>query len=235
MSSVSLIYAHPDDETFLSACLIRQLADAGHPPALLLATRGDAGKKNGAFGHLTGEQLGALREREMNRAAAVLGLSEVVHLGYPDGQLAAAEEREAVERVAAFVDQCQSKVVFTFPEDGGNRHPDHMAISRLTTKAVLSGQCPSVERLYYVMSDELRKQGRRPAFTIDTEPQWQMKAEALRAHASQLLAIERYFGPLDAVPAERRYESFVLAWEQGVHWPEKSEAKAREELHLPSV
>ncbi|CAG7645080.1 PIG-L deacetylase family protein [Paenibacillus allorhizosphaerae] len=235
MSSVSIIYAHPDDETFLSACLIRQLADSGHPPALLLATRGDAGKKNGAFGHLSNEQLGELREREMSRAAAVIGLSEVVQLGYPDGKLAAVEENEAVKRVAEFINQCRSKAVFTFPEDGGNRHPDHMAISRITTKAVLSGQCPAVERLYYVMSDELRKEGHKPTLSIDTEPQWRMKAEALRAHESQILAIERYFGKLDVFPENRKYESFILAWEQGTFWPGKSEAKAREELHLPSV
>lgn len=231
--NIDFIYAHPDDETFLSACLIRQLADSGHPPALLLATRGDAGKKNGAYGHLTNEQLGELREREMSHAAAVIGLSEVVHLGYPDGKLAEVEERAAVERVADFINKRQSKALVTFPEDGGNRHPDHMAISRITTKAVLSGKCPSVKQLYYVMSNALQEEGRKPTFSIDTERQWKMKAEALRSHDSQILAIERYFGKLDVFPENRRYESFILAWEQGVFWPEKTEAEARKELQLP--
>ena len=53
-------YAHPDDETFLSGCLIRMLADCSHPPALLLATRGDAGNKNGAYSQLSREELGKL-------------------------------------------------------------------------------------------------------------------------------------------------------------------------------
>ena len=43
--TAAFIYAHPDDETFLSGCLIRQLADQGDNPILLLATRGEAGRQ----------------------------------------------------------------------------------------------------------------------------------------------------------------------------------------------
>lgn len=107
-----------------------------------------------------------------------------------------------------------------------------MAISRMTARAVTSGACPTVERLYYVMSDTLAQEGRRPTLTIDTRPLWPVKADALRAHASQRLAIERYFGKLDDVPESRRYESFVLAWERGASWPDKPEEAALRELKL---
>ncbi|MBB3111858.1 LmbE family N-acetylglucosaminyl deacetylase [Paenibacillus phyllosphaerae] len=226
-------YAHPDDETFLSACLIHQLAEAGEPAALLLATRGDAGSKNGAFGHLTREQLGELREEEMERAARVLKLGQVTHLGFPDGKLAEVDPGSAVDAIAETVNRLQPSVVFTFPPDGCNYHPDHMAISRLTTEAVVSGRCPSVRQLYYVMSGALHEEGRRPNLVIDTAPLWAMKAEALRCHDSQILAIMRHFGPLETVLDDRRFEAFALAWEQGAMWPEKSEAEARAALRLP--
>lgn len=225
-------YAHPDDESFLSACLIRQLAESGDPPALLLATRGDAGGKNGNYAHLSKMDLGHLREKEMGRAADVLKLDAVEFLGFPDGKLAESDEQAFLQRVVTFLNRRRPSVVFTFPPDGGNFHPDHMAISRITTKAVVGGQCPSVKQLYYTMSEPVKNAGHKITFSVDTKPMWDVKAEALRAHDSQILGIERYFGKLHDFPETRRYESFVIAWEQGVFWPEKSEESAREELGL---
>ncbi|MDQ1914639.1 PIG-L family deacetylase [Paenibacillus sp. GD4] len=229
---VVFCYAHPDDETFLSGCLIRMLADRGHPPALLLATRGDAGNKNGAYTHLSRAELGELREKEMELAARVLHLGKVEYLGLPDGKLSEADETLFLNHVVNFINRLQPAAVFTFPPNGGNFHPDHMAISRVTTKAVVGGSCPSVAQLYYMSSDTLAKEGHRPTFTIDTKPLWNVKADALRAHDSQILAIERYFGKLHEFPEERRYEAFVLAWERGRHWPVISEEKALKDLKL---
>ncbi len=67
------IYAHPDDETFLSACIIRKLADQGENPVLLLATRGEAGRQ-GLERATDRSELAKLREKEMDEAAKVLGL-----------------------------------------------------------------------------------------------------------------------------------------------------------------
>jgi LmbE family N-acetylglucosaminyl deacetylase len=220
---VGFIYAHPDDETFLSACLIRQLADEEFQPVLLLATKGDAGNKNGEFSHLNREELAEVREEEMRRAALIMGISAVEYLGYLDGQLNQADPAEFTQRVISYINKYKLKIIFTFPEDGGNGHPDHITISQITTKAVLSGQCPSVQKLYYVASTAWLEAGRLPAYSIDTEPQWEMKAAALRAHRSQIFAIERYFGKLDHFPESRRYESFVLCWERGNFWPEHQE------------
>lgn len=214
-SPVAFIFAHPDDESFLSASLIRQLADRGEASALLLATRGDAGHKNGAYAHLSRQELGALRDAEMARAAEALGLREVRQLGHPDGGLNAVEEEPFVAQVAAFIDEVQARTVVTFPPDGGNRHPDHMAISRIATAAVRGGSCPTVEQLYYVWSDSLAEAGFAPTLRLDTAESWSVKADALRAHESQRLAIERYFGSLEQVPELRRYETFALVWERG--------------------
>ncbi|NOU94248.1 PIG-L family deacetylase [Paenibacillus sp. LMG 31456] len=229
--TIGFIYAHPDDETFLSACLIRQLVDKGERPVLLLATKGDAGKKNGHVAHLSNEELASLRVHEMQQAAEILGLTDIEHLGHPDGKLNQVDEILFIEQVAEFINKHQLQIVFSFPEDGGNFHPDHMSISKVTTAAVLSGKCPSVQKLYYCMSNTLLQQGHEPSIIIDTKPQWEMKANALRAHASQLLAIERYFGDLSSFPENRRYESFVLCWERGVLWPQKQELSVLDDLN----
>ncbi|NTZ17451.1 PIG-L family deacetylase [Paenibacillus sp. JMULE4] len=213
--TVGFIYAHPDDETFLSACLIRQLADQGHRTVLLLATKGDAGQKNGYASHLSNGELAEVRVKEMEKAAEILGLSAVEHLGFPDGKSNTVDENIFIDGIVNFVNKYEPSMLFTFPADGGNFHPDHMTISKMTTAAVLSGRCPSVGRLYYAMSNTLMENGYKPSIVIDTEQQWPMKAEALKAHKSQIFAIERYFGKLDSFPENRRYELFVLAWEKG--------------------
>ncbi|MEK8129286.1 PIG-L family deacetylase [Paenibacillus filicis] len=221
----AFVFAHPDDETYLASALIRKLADEGEPPVLLLATRGDAGHKNGAYAHEKGELLADRREREMEEAAGILGLASVEHLRYPDGKLNEVEEEEFVQRVAEFLNRHGAQTVVTFPEDGGNFHPDHVTISKIATKAVLSGQATTVRKLYYIQSATLTENGHEPAFRIDTEPYWPVKAAALAAHESQRLAVERFFGPLgDVLPEARRYETFALAWEAGESWPRKAEA-----------
>ncbi|MFC5700351.1 PIG-L deacetylase family protein [Cohnella faecalis] len=212
LGKTAFIYAHPDDESFLSACMIRRLADQEQAPVLLLATRGDAGGKNGFASQLTREQLGELREREMEAAARVLGLTAVSHLGIPDGRLDEADETEVASRIAEFANLHGARTLVTFPPDGGNGHRDHVAISRFTTAAVVSGRCETVRELYYVMSAGLAEQGIAPDMTIDAKPMWEMKARALWAHESQRLAIERYFGQGAAFSESRRYETFVVGW-----------------------
>jgi LmbE family N-acetylglucosaminyl deacetylase len=221
--TVGFIFAHPDDETFLTACLIRQLADDGNKTVLLLATKGEAGKKNGIVSHLNSEELAAVRVQEMKQAAKIIGVSTTEFLDYPDGKLNIVDPIEFVDNVVLFINKHQPSVVFTFPEDGGNGHLDHMAISDITTKAVLSGRCPSVQKLYYVATAPLLSKGHVPAYSIDTESQWAMKAQALKAHESQILAINRYFGDLSEIPESRKYEDFVLGWERGVFWPKRQE------------
>ncbi|MBD0383091.1 PIG-L deacetylase family protein [Paenibacillus sedimenti] len=225
---IGFIYAHPDDETFLSACIIRQYSDQGQSPVLLLATRGEAGKL-GTERATNKAELAAIREQEMTEAACILGISAVEYLGWPDGQLGLIPFEELVEGVISFIQRHELNVLFTFPEDGGNGHPDHVAISKAVTAAVLSGKCTTVEKLYFTASATLYSAGHEPAIKVDTEAGWETKAAALCAHASQRAAIAKYFGDLDQFPEERRNESFVLGWHEGVMWPTEKNASQKKE------
>lgn len=227
---IGFAYAHPDDESFLSAALIRGLANKGREPVLLLATRGDAGQNNGDYRDLDRRALGELREREMAEAAGILGLAGVEYLGYPDGKLKGADSEAFASGVAGFINRHRLDTVVTFPEDGGNFHPDHMAISAAVTKAVTGGRCPTVSNLLVVCSETLAANGIPPALIVDTKPLWEVKAAALQAHRSQIEAIRRYFGDLRECPANRRFESFALRWMNGKDWPEAGETEQFDNL-----
>jgi N-acetylglucosamine malate deacetylase 2 len=212
-STIGFIYAHPDDETFGSACYIRELADQGHRPVLLLATKGDAGK-TGFLGPMSKEQLAETRVQEMEKAAAILGIDVVEHLGHPDGKLAEVDVNQLSEQIAEFTNRYRCETIVSFPEDGINGHPDHVAIHQAAIQAVRSGACHTVQRMYCLGPLDQREALEKAAIRVDTVPLWEMKAAALLAHESQRLAVNRVFGSLEKAPEHFRYETFILAWKR---------------------
>lgn len=129
------IFAHPDDETFGTAGTIARATAAGHPVAIVSATRGEVGEI--ASPELaTKENLGEVREQELRAAAAAVGVDDVSFLDYVDGRLAEADEREAVGRIVRHLRRFRPDVIVTFAANGGYGHVDHMAIHRLTLAAV---------------------------------------------------------------------------------------------------
>ncbi|CAH8244005.1 PIG-L family deacetylase [Paenibacillus melissococcoides] len=233
--TVGFIYAHPDDETFGCACLIRSLADQGVSAALLTATSGEAGK-TGRLGPMSREELAARRERELAAAGAIMGLADIELLRYPDGQLSSVPRSEVVAKIAAFLNRHRIEVVVTFPEDGISGHPDHIAIHHAVNEAVWSGSCPHVQKLYYNMPLTVPEAEADSVIRLEVAPYWEMKAAALRAHESQILSIERVFGDLQTVPADERMreEAFALVWKRGVHRPAIREHSVLDDLHKDS-
>lgn len=72
------VWAHPDDESYLSGGLMAALRDAGQRVVCVTATRGEVGDSSGA---LDREVLGKVRERELSAALVALGVVEHLWLG----------------------------------------------------------------------------------------------------------------------------------------------------------
>jgi LmbE family N-acetylglucosaminyl deacetylase len=143
------VLAHPDDEALGMGGALAKYAAQGVHVHLVTATRGDAGRYRGVRrddpAHPGGERLGAMREAELRAAAAVLGLREVAILGHRDGQLDRVEPRTVIREIVAHVRRLRPDVVVTFGPDGAYGHPDHVAISQLTTAALVSAADPSFD------------------------------------------------------------------------------------------
>lgn len=229
--NVGFVYAHPDDETFGCSFLIRQIADEGGNPLLLTATPGNAGK-TGRLGPMTQEELAAKRRIELQQAADILGISEVVHLELGDGKLKEVDQDVLAAHVADFLRKHQIEVVITFPEDGMSGHADHIAIHHAVNKVVFAGQVPSVQKLYYnCLPSKHDADGTANVLSVGANGNWQMKRDALAAHESQIWSIERVFGDLQQVgPESFGAEYFQLVWERGVHHPHKQEQSIFDDL-----
>ncbi len=128
LGTVLMIWAHPDDETYLAGGLSHALTEAGHRVVCLTATRGEAGG--------TTDGLAEIRTAELESALRVLGVDEHHWLDHPDGGCAAVDSDEAAAEVGAILDDVQPDTVITFGPDGFTGHPDHQAVSAWTDLAV---------------------------------------------------------------------------------------------------
>lgn len=155
------IFAHPDDESLGNAGTFVRYAAEGVETHVLTATRGQRGWLGAPDEYPGPEALGELREQELRRATATLGVRELTLLDYVDGEVAEANPLEIVTRIAGVIRRVRPQVVITFGPEGGYGHPDHIAMSQFATAAIVaaadaSHQGPSgtpshqVAKLYYM-------------------------------------------------------------------------------------
>lgn len=128
LGTTLVVWAHPDDETYLSGGIAAALADLGHRVVAVTATRGEAGGPD--LSPAGRAALADVRTRELENALAVLGVTEHHWLGYEDGRCADADPAPGVRRLVALLDEVRPDTVLTFGPDGFTGHPDHQAVSR---------------------------------------------------------------------------------------------------------
>ena len=146
------VLAHPDDESLGTGGTLAKYAAEGVETYLVTATRGERGRF-GRAGDRPGEDVvGKVREAELMAAAKELGVREVTLLGYPDGALDSVDPAAAQEVIAGHLRRVRPDVVVTFGPEGAYGHPDHIAISQLTTAAIVRSADRefAVSKLYHI-------------------------------------------------------------------------------------
>src|SRR5881396_3558151 len=189
------ISAHPDDNEFTIAGSVARWAREGRDVVFCLVTTGGAGTNEHTRDH-TG--LVPIRERESWDAAKILGVKDLVFLGYEDGAL---EPTLAMRRdLTRVIRRCRPDVVVsgdpTVRWYGSEylNHPDHRAVASAALDAVF----PSAETR--VIFQELLTEGLEPHKVkevfinfgnppdtwVDISDTIELKCASLKAHASQI-------------------------------------------------
>ncbi|HEX6309244.1 MAG TPA: PIG-L family deacetylase [Longimicrobiales bacterium] len=132
------VLAHPDDESLGLGGTLARYAAEGVETYVVTATRGERGRYFSNENRPSDEEVGRVREQELRAAAAELGIRKVALLEYPDGELDAVPALEAVGRIVSQLRALRPHVVLSFGFDGAYGHPDHIAISQLTTSAIVA-------------------------------------------------------------------------------------------------
>ncbi len=135
--TVLAIFAHPDDESLACGGTLARLADDGVRVVLLCASHGERGQSADPS-VARGPELGRAREHELQQAAKVLGISDVILLDHPDGELRWANVEKLHEQIVQAITIYAPDVVITFDEDGLYWHLDHIGIHERTVTAVKS-------------------------------------------------------------------------------------------------
>ncbi len=229
LGTVLGIWAHPDDETLLSAGLMAACRDAGQRVVCVTATRGELGTADPA--QWPPELLGPIRTRELRAALATVDVAEHHVLGYRDGTCAQQSPAAAVRSLVEVIDQVRPDTIVTFGPDGLTGHQDHQIVSGWSTRARAQA-APKARLLYVTTSAEFTDTWRHLNDSLEVfladglplrTPREQValqvtlrgadadrKLAALRAHTSQMTDLIAKVGA-DQFRDWWSVESFILA------------------------
>ena len=193
--TILCISAHADDNEFVIGGSVARWAREGRDVVFCLVTNGAAGVNEHTPSN---EGLVAVREREARAAAGILGVKDLVWLGYQDGVLedTLALRRDltrVIRRVRPDVVVCGDPTMRWYGNEYLN-HPDH----RAAASAALDAVFPSAETR--VIFPELLAEGLEPHRVkevlisgavppdtwVDIGDTLDVKVAALRAHVSQV-------------------------------------------------
>jgi LmbE family N-acetylglucosaminyl deacetylase len=190
-----VVVAHPDDAEFGSAGTVAKWAREGKEIVYVLCTSGDKGTSDRS---ISPAQLAEVRRREQEAACRVLGVKEVVFLGYEDGVLQSTLElrRDIVRQIRRFKPDiviCPDPTSRWYGQQYLN-HPDHRAAGdaaldaiypsardpHVFTELLAEGLEPHKVREVYITTRE------KADLFVDITDTIDLKIAALREHASQI-------------------------------------------------
>jgi LmbE family N-acetylglucosaminyl deacetylase len=211
MNTMLGIWAHPDDEVFVSGGLLADAARRGDRVVCIHMTSGEAGLSFGSPS--TPTTLANIRRRELEASLARLGVEEQRFFGYPDGRLSEVPYENAVARIHDVLVELQPDEIVTFGRDGFTGHPDHKVLSAWVRAATDSWNQPRARLNEVVMSTGWRDAfvpalnefdvfwpghpfaHAKPDVTLELDEELlDAKLEALRAHASQMTHLFDAYG-----------------------------------------
>ncbi len=201
---ILVILAHPDDPEFFCGGTLARWAQAGHKISYCLLTCGDKGYNDTTKpSDISSDALCALRHREQQSAAEVIGVQAVQFLDHPDGYLV--PDLDLRRELVRVIRQQKPDVLVTCdPQDlfatYGINHPDHRAAGQASLDAVFpaagnaayfpelitEGYLPHMPREVWCSHTN------QPSVTIDVTETWPVKFQALLQHRSQIGDVDKF-------------------------------------------
>jgi LmbE family N-acetylglucosaminyl deacetylase len=149
------VWAHPDDESWMSGGLMAAAVANGQRVVCVTATRGDAGQ-TADEARWPQAKLSQIREQECGAALAALGITEHHWLDFGDGTLAGLDPAPAVAQLVKLISEVQPTTMLTFGPDGFTGHPDHATVSRWAVAA--AGQVRRPPQVWWATEGEEKYQ-----------------------------------------------------------------------------
>ncbi len=189
-AQVMVVTPHPDDAEFGVAGTVARWTSEGKDVIYVVCTNGDKGTTDP---NMKPDELAKIREKEQLAAAKLLGVREVVFLGYPDQTLE--DTPEFRKDIVRLIRKYKPEIVVT--ADLYRRylwHRDHRITSRVTLDAVF----PYARDLLaypdlleeglqpHKVKEVLLWGAEEPNYRSDITDTFDIKIAALRCHKSQI-------------------------------------------------
>jgi LmbE family N-acetylglucosaminyl deacetylase len=224
MATILGIWAHPDDEVFVSGGLMADAVRRGDRVVCIHMTCGEAGLY---FRRpIDPETLTDVRQHELTASLEYLGVAEQHFFGYPDGGLRDVPSAEAIARIHDAFTVIQPDEIVTFGPDGFTGNPDHTVLSAWVSAAFRLWNKPAARVYHSAISLEWRESFVAPLnefdmfwpghpvaaaysdLTVSLHGSFlDAKVEAIRAHASQMTPLFDAYGDgfMRALSTEERF------------------------------
>jgi len=196
---VLAVYAHPDDADVACGGSLARWARAGAAVHLVICTDGGKGTVDP---DLTPERLAVARAAELQASSALIGLTAVENLGFPDGELADTENfrRTLVAKVRALRPDvvCGHDPTAVFFGQNYFNHRDH----RILGAALLDAVAPAAAFPHYFpeagvphqVATVLLSGTLEPDEWVDVSDTIETKAAAVECHRTQFAGQEGWAG-----------------------------------------
>jgi LmbE family N-acetylglucosaminyl deacetylase len=217
---VLAVYAHPDDADVACGGTLARWAKAGSAVHLVVCTDGGKGTTDPA---VEPAQLVSERADELESSSAVIGLSSVENLGFPDGELTDSADfrRTLVERVRALRPHAvcgHDPTAVFFGQDYFN-HRDH----RIAGAALLDAVAPAAALPHYFPEAGAPHQVATVLLSATLEPdEWvdisdtiEAKAAAVECHRTQFAGQEGWAGEAERRRAAEEGRRAGVAYAEG--------------------
>ena len=195
--NILVILAHPDDPEFFCGATLAKWARDGHHITYQLITCGDKGFNEFTPVGMTTDALCAIRHKEQQAAASVIGVEEVHFMDTADGYLVPdlTLRRDIVRVIRQFKPDilvtCDPQTLFA---TYGINHPDHRAAGQVVMDAVFPAAGSPVffpELLAEGYQPHMPREvwcslTMQPNVKLDVTDTWQTKLEAILKHESQV-------------------------------------------------
>jgi LmbE family N-acetylglucosaminyl deacetylase len=221
------VVAHPDDLEYGAAAAVARWTGQGKQVAYVLVTSGEAG--------IAGQDpavVGPLREDEERRSAAIVGVSEVMFLGHPDGvvEYGVPLRRDLTRAFRALQPEVVIAMSFdlTWGEDGPVNHADHRAVGLATLDACRDAanewvfpelgtprSCSSIKHAYVAATGN-------PTHFVDVTATIEAGIASLKEHHAYLAGLGGNFDPEEFLRNMAGYVGLAAGCEYAVglrHYP----------------
>ncbi len=172
------IAAHRDDVELTCGGSLIKSARQGYATAIIDLTAGETGTHGSA----------ALRGKESEAAAAILGVRDRVNLGLPDAALVNNPDTRTLLAVA--IRRLRPRIVLAPALNG--RHPDHIVAAQLIRDACfvaglakVAPETPKHRPMKVVHTIAFREDHVKPTFVVDISDVFEEKMRAIKCYASQ--------------------------------------------------